>query len=288
MGVVDQPVENAIGGGGIGDLFVPTCHRQLGSEDGRAGLVSELARMRQNADASAVRSTGLGFGTLLFRPHYMTWSEQLRIEFSAPEYMKNVIRLITETGLRVYKELALMRKDQVDLANAVVWIPDSKTPNGVAEVPLSDLALEAIRSQMLIAGDGPWLFPSDRNPLGHQGSFKKVWMATLRRACVPYFRIYDLRSTYATRLSAGGVADEWVTQLLRQGDAKVFKKYSQMKLQMKREALQKLNRQANEMVESFDTVLTQVGPKKQTGRRRAQEKWFRINIALLRAVSSVG
>ena len=31
----------------------------------------------------------------------------------------------------------------------------------------------------------------------------------------------------------------WVTQLLRQGDAKVFKKYSQMKLQMKREALQK-------------------------------------------------
>jgi hypothetical protein len=38
---------------------------------------------------------------------------------------------------------------------------------------------------------------------------------------------------YATRLSAGGVADEWVTQLLRQGNAKVFKKYSQMKLQMK-------------------------------------------------------
>ena len=46
--------------------------------------------------------------------------------------------------------------------------------------------------------------------------------------------------------SAGGVADEWVTQLLRQGDAKVFKKYSQMKLQMKREALLKLNRTANE------------------------------------------
>ena len=36
------------------------------------------------------------------------------------------------------------------------------------------------------------------------------------------------------------MADEWVTQLLRQGDAKVFKKYSQMKLQMKREALAKI------------------------------------------------
>jgi integrase len=69
----------------------------------------------------------------------------------------------------------------------------------------------------------------------------------LRRAKGPYFRIYDLRSTYATRLSAGGVADEWVTQMLRQGDAQVFKKYSQMKLEMKREALEKLNRRANKM-----------------------------------------
>jgi len=68
-----------------------------------------------------------------------------------------------------------------------------------------------------------------------------------RRAGVPYFRIYDLRSTYATRLSAGGVADEWVIQLLRQGDSHIFKKYSQMKLQMKREALEKINWRANEM-----------------------------------------
>lgn len=71
---------------------------------------------------------------------------------------------------------------------------------------------------------------------------------------MPYFRIYDLRSTYATRLSAGGVADEWVTQLLRQVDAKVFKKYSQVKLQMKREALKKLNRKANEGQAGFDTL----------------------------------
>jgi integrase len=182
----------------------------------------------------------------MFRPHYVSWSEQQAIERHAPDYLRHVIRIITETGLRVYKELAPMRKDQVDLANAFVWIPDSKTPNGIAEVPLTTMAAEAFRQQMQIAGDGPYLFPSDKNPEGHQTTFKTVWSASLRRAKVRYFRIYDLRSTYATRLSAGGVADEWVTQLLRQGDAKVFKKYSQMKLQMKREALQKLNRRANE------------------------------------------
>jgi integrase len=149
-----------------------------------------------------------------------------------------------------------MRKDQVDLVNAVVWIPESKTPNGIAEVPLTEIAVRAFRDQIEISGTGPWLFPCDRNPLGYQQTFKNVWKTTLRRAGVQYFRLYDLRSTYATRLSAGGVADEWVTQLLRQGDSMVFKKYSQMKLQMKREALQKLNRQANELGRGFDTALT--------------------------------
>jgi len=48
-----------------------------------------------------------------------------------------------------------------------------------------------------------------------------------------------LSSSPARRLS--------ITQLLRQSDAQVFKKYSQMKLRMKREALEKLSRRANEM-----------------------------------------
>ena len=183
----------------------------------------------------------------LFRPHYVTWSEQRTIEAHAPEYLRNIVRIITETGLRIYKELIPMKKEQLDLANATVWIPDSKTPNGVAEVPLTPMALDAFRDQMRLSPCSPYLFPSDQNPSGHLTTLKTTWPATLRRAKVPHFRIYDLRSTYATRLSAGGVADEWVTQMLRQGDAQVFKKYSQMKLQMKREALEKLNRHANEM-----------------------------------------
>lgn len=193
----------------------------------------------------------------LFRPHYVSWSEQKRIENHAPRHLRNIVRIITETGLRVYKELMPMKKGQVDLGNAVVRIPDSKTPNGIADVPLTQLAVEAFRDQMACAGEGQFLFPSDLNSAGHQKTLKAAWRRTLRRATIPYFRIYDLRSTYATRLSAGGVADEWVTQLLRQGDSQVFKKYSQMKLQMKREALEKLNRQANEMVPETGTVMVQ-------------------------------
>jgi integrase len=108
------------------------------------------------------------------------------------------------------------------LCHSRVWNPQRP----VFKVPLTEIAIKAFQNQLTISGPGPFLFPSENRPGSYQKTFKTVWHATLRRAGVSCFRIYDLRSTYATRLSAGGVADEFVTQLLRQGDAKVFKKYS--------------------------------------------------------------
>jgi hypothetical protein len=163
---------------------------------------------------------------------------------------------LTNSGEVVgYSETGQVDGSGSPILHAFRWA--SKTPNGIAEIPLTPLAVEAFKSQMLNAGPGPFLFPSDKNPSGHHRTLKTAWRKTLKRAGVLYFRIYDLRSTYGTRLSAGGVADEWVTQLLRQGDAKVFKKYSQMKLQMKREALEKINRRANEMPLDSGTVTIQ-------------------------------
>jgi len=89
-------------------------------------------------------------------------SEQQRIEAPQPPCLCNIVRILTETGLRINKELLSMRKDQLDIANATVWIPDSKTENGVAEVPLTPIAVDAFRSQLSFAGPGDWLFPSPR------------------------------------------------------------------------------------------------------------------------------
>ena len=114
----------------------------------------------------------------LFRPHYVSWSEQQRIEVHAPEYLRNIVRIISETGLRVYKELLPMKKEQVDFLNKTVWIPDSKTANGVAELPLTDVAVQAFQRQILLAGPGAYLFPSSLNPVGHLRSLRTVWRLT--------------------------------------------------------------------------------------------------------------
>jgi len=172
---------------------------------------SSFSRISAQALSFPRGSTGGSFR------HHIPWSVQQKIEFSAPEYLRNIIRIITETGLRVYKERVPMRKEHLDLENAMVWIP-------------------AMRIQTFIKNRSRQFGVSR-----YEGQVSGISGSTT------YVR--PTRS----RLSAGGVADE-LTQLLRQGDAKVFKKYSQMKHQMKREALAKLNRQANESGTSFDTA----------------------------------
>jgi integrase len=182
------------------------------------------------------------------KPHYMTATEQAKIEIAAPSYLRNIVVMISEMGLRYKKELLPMKKDQVDLENGLVHIADSKTTNSIGDMPLTHAAREAFRRQMEETPGSEYLFPSPRAGAQkpHITNLRKVWAATLKRAGVAYFGPYEIGHTFATRLSAGGVADHMVTQMLRQGDAEVFKLYSQAKIGMMREALAKLDRQANE------------------------------------------
>ena len=182
------------------------------------------------------------------KPHYLTASEQRRLEATAPAHLRNIIVIMVEMGLRPYRELIPMKREQVDLENRIVHLPDSQTVNGIADMPMSDRAREAFVSQIQQSGDSDYLFPSPvmSSPKPHITTVRKLWNRTLKRAGLPHFSLYELRHTFATRLSAGGVADHFVTQMLRQGESGVFKRYSQAKLGMMREALAKLDRHANE------------------------------------------
>jgi hypothetical protein len=156
-----------------------------------------------------------------------------------------------ERRSRNQKELLPMKKTRIDLENAVVHIADSKTTNGIGDMPMTAEAREAFRRQIEETPGTEYLFPSPKSTGSkpYITSVRKGWAATLEKAGVPYFGLYELRHTFATRLSAGRVADLMVTQMLRQGDAEVFKLYSQAKLGMMREALGNLDRMANERPE---------------------------------------
>ena len=158
----------------------------------------------------------------------MTATEQARIDAVAPSYLRNIVVILSEMGLRPFKELLPMKKSQVDLDNWLIHIPDSKTVNGIGDIPMTPPVRDAFQRQIAETPGSEYLFPSPKQngKKPYMTWLRKVWAMTLEKA--------------------GGVADHMVTQVLRQGDADVFKLYSQAKLGMMREALAKMDRQANE------------------------------------------
>lgn len=236
-----------------GKLKPATVHQEFGILRRILNVAVKKKRLDKNPCAAVEFPVLLSNATR--KPHYMTVNKQERIELVASDYLRNENVILAETGIRPYRELMPMKKSQVDLENRLVFIPDSKTVNGVGEMPISERACDAFRAQMEAAAGSEYLFPtprSGRRP--YIRSLKKGWTTALRRAGVPHFPIYELPHNFATRLSAGGVADHFVTQMLRQGDSAVFKRYSQAKLNMMREALPRLDRKANEHEGSSGTA----------------------------------
>jgi hypothetical protein len=128
--------------------------------------------------------------------------------------------------------------------------------NGIAEVPLTDIAVEAFRCQLAVSGPGPFLFPSEGNADRYQKTFKTVWHATLRRAGVRYFRIYeppiDVCHPVKRWQSCGRICYSASSAGGRQGFQEVFSD----EVADEREALGKLNCNANETGKGSDTAWT--------------------------------
>jgi hypothetical protein len=104
---------------------------------------------------------------------------------------------------------ASIRQEQVEVVNAVVFLPDSKTPNGVAEAPLTEVALSAFKNQLKFPVSAR--FKQDK-PNRLSDALQKGLSNS--GAATPAQRIFG-RMIFAqpTRpdFRLGGVADEWVT-----------------------------------------------------------------------------
>jgi integrase len=123
------------------------------------------------------------------KPHYMSATEQGKIEIAAPSYLRNIVVILSEIGLRYKNELLPMKKEQVDLENGLVHIAESKTANGIGDMPLTQVAIEAFRRQMDETPGSNYLSPSPK--LGTQKPYmtnlRKAWAATLKKAGAPNF-----------------------------------------------------------------------------------------------------
>jgi len=58
---------------------------------------------------------------------------------------RDVIILARDTGMRNERELYRIRVENLDWANKIIFVPDSKTPEGRRMIPMSDRAYELLQ-----------------------------------------------------------------------------------------------------------------------------------------------
>ena len=126
---------------------------------------------------------------------------------AASQPLQDIATFMLETGMRP-EEVYRIRRENVNLEQGYVLNPYGKTKAARRKVPLSNAALAIVQKRFDVA-KGVYLFPGRVPPgMRDSGPIVKVnaaHTATLKRAKVAPFRLYDLRHTWATRSAMAGV-----------------------------------------------------------------------------------
>ena len=170
----------------------------------------------------------------------VSFEDQAKILEHATPHLRLMVVLLTETGLRVGKEALQLRWTDIDLVKNTLTIRASKSIAGRRVVPLSTLCkTELLRWRDLIGNTSPFIFPNMSNPSSPLGSIKKTWATAVKNAGLQPFPIYCLRATHASRLSAAGVPDGFVSQMLGHSGG-LLQTYSRAVDEFRVEAIRKL------------------------------------------------
>ncbi len=132
----------------------------------------------------------------------------------------DIVRLLLLTGCRK-GEILRLRRDEVK--DDRIELADSKT--GPRTVPLSAKARNILERRMA-EGDGPWVFPSVRDPSRHQHYGLRLWSAIRREAGIEDVRLHDLRHTVASQAVLNGVPLTVTARLLGHSDVRMTMRYA--------------------------------------------------------------
>jgi integrase len=175
------------------------------------------------------------------KPHIITWAEEEKLLAVARPRIRILTVLGIETGMRTGEMLSLRWTD-IDFLDDVIRVEKSKTTSGIRSIPVSTRCkTEMLRWRNLIGTEfSEWVFPNflnRRHPL-HGG--RKAWASTLKMAGLPYFPIYYLRHTFASRLTAAGVSPLTIAQMLGHSSTQIVPRYAQVLDQNRLDAMKKL------------------------------------------------
>jgi integrase len=175
-------------------------------------------------------------------PHIVTFEEEEKILQVAVPHIRVLVVLILETGLRSHREALALKWEDVDFVNCSIRVRESKTRAGVRNVPLSTRCKEELwRWRDRIGREySQFVFPNLRTPIKPMKDIRHSWKKALTDAGLEYFWVYNLRHSHASRLSAAGVSDLFVAQMIGHSSPGILQKYSKAIDEYRRDAIRKL------------------------------------------------
>jgi integrase len=136
-----------------------------------------------------------------------------------------------DTGMRDERELYEVRIDRLDFDRKVILVPDSKTPAGRREIPMSERAHGILRRRCGTRTEG-WLFPSKRSQSGHLTTVAKHFREARQKAELPEeLVLYCGRHDFGTHVYAKTGNLKAVMAVMGHKDVKTAMRYQHSDLE---------------------------------------------------------
>jgi len=164
------------------------------------------------------------------QPHILTWDEEKRALAVASLMLRALIVLLLETGLRIGREALPLKWEDVNFLGGSIVVRQSKSLAGRRCIPLSETCKAELLKWRSITGPkvSPYVFPNMHEPAVHLKGVRKPWVKALKAASISYFPIYNLRATFASRLSAAGAPDNMVAGMLGHSSVSIVNTYAKV------------------------------------------------------------
>lgn len=159
------------------------------------------------------------------------WSQKVRSLFA------DIVMLVRDTGMRNERELYRVRIENINWKEKIIFVPDSKTPDGRRLVPMSDRVVRLLKARCGKQKEG-WVFASKRSDSGHLTTIARRFRQARSAAKLPKSLVlYCGRHDYGTRVlkSTGNLAA--VMKTMGHKDVRTAMQYQHPELEIVRAAL---------------------------------------------------
>jgi integrase len=179
------------------------------------------------------------------RDRWMNNEEWNNLQKSLPRWMKEIILLDIQTGLR-QGEIIALRWPMLDLSRRVLTIPRPNTKNNEPKtVPLNDIAMEILKSRPRSLQTDLVFFT--RNHTQYRAdNVRREFRKALMKSGIIDFRFHDLRHTFASRCLHSGADLYQVQKLLGHKTGAVTQRYAHHCVDSLRSAV-------DDLAKNFDT-----------------------------------